>query len=50
MAFTRARGSTGDFTVAVSVMLAPLLHQANANGFGVASEAFGFGQQSGGRA
>src|ERR1035437_4917517 len=48
MACTRARGAPcdGDNSPDVrSVMVAPLLLVANANGFGVSGEAFGFSQE-----
>src|ERR1039458_10388212 len=53
MACTRARGATvrgANSTVVRSVMAAPLLLVANADGFSVGGEAFGLGQQCRGRA
>src|ERR1035437_2068420 len=53
MACTRARGATcggANSTVVRSVMVVPLLRGANANGFSVGGEAFGFSQQCRGRA
>src|ERR1035437_9509002 len=53
MACPRARGATcggANSTVVLSVMVAPLLLVANANGFSVGCEAFGFGQQCSRRA